>query len=139
MDGAVRWALESAKRRDIICDPPNPRGRVAVRVATAGALLAMKTISLTDSGRGEKSADDCLDLWLLLVSDPNRAAEDLASLALAPAPVSRWVHQTLRSLMHEDPGSFLARTQRSPTAPHSIAEIADVWEGIVQPNLPKIT
>lgn len=83
---ALRWAIDTAISRELVCAPENPRGPVAVPVASVSALLAMKAIALTDPARGEKAVTDRLDLWLLLNDDVHRAAAALQELWIRRPP-----------------------------------------------------
>lgn len=132
---AIRWAIDTARTHQLVCEPANPRGPVAVPVAGVSALLAMKTIALTDPSRGEKADTDRLDLWLLLTDDFDRAAAALQQLCDAPAPMRRWAAEVFVELLRDDPHGFLGRVADGVGAPQSVTDVDDVWQAVVEPHL----
>ncbi len=132
---AIRWAIETARLTQLVCEPVNPRGPVAVPVASVGALLAMKTISMTDPNRGDKVATDRLDLWLLLTRDVDRAADALRRLRDAPAPARRWAAEVFAELLRDAPDRLLTSVASGFGAPRTVADVEDVWEAVVEPHV----
>lgn len=132
---ALRWAIDTAIFRELVCDPENPRGPVVVPVASVSALLAMKAIALTDPARGEKTVTDRLDLWLLLTDDVDRAAEALQQLGDAPPPARRWVAEVLVRLLRDDPVDLVRQIAAANRAPRSVEDVEDVWQFVVEPHL----
>lgn len=132
---ALRWAIDTATSRELVCEPENPRGPVAVPVASVSALLAMKAIALTDLARGEKTVTDRLDLWLLLTDDVDRAAAALQQLGDAPPPARRWVAEVLVRLLRDDPENLVHQIAAANRAPRSVDDAEDVWQFVVEPHL----
>lgn len=135
---AIRWAIETARLTQLVCEPENSRGPVVVPVASISALLAMKTISMKDPSRGDKVATDRLDLWLLLTRDVDRAADALRRLCDAPAPARRWAAEVLAELLRDAPDRLLTGVASGLGAPRTVADVGDVWEAVVEPHMDRL-
>jgi hypothetical protein len=115
-------------------------GGVAVLVHVQGhriteALVAMKTVSMADPKRGDKSATDLLDLWRLLSDDPIGTVAILQELRGAPERLRLWVQERITALFDEDPGGFVARMASAPGAARSVEDVRDLWDAVVGPTL----
>ena len=133
---AIRWAIDTARVRQLACEPENLRGPVTLPVADVAGLLALKSIALTDPGRGEKATTDRLDVWMLLANDPDRAVAALHQLCDAPPAARRWAVEVLIDLLRDNPEGFVRSIARTGVgAPPSVADVDDVWQVVVEPHL----
>lgn len=134
---AIRWAIDTACIHELVCEPENLRGPVAVAlpVAAISALVAMKTIALTDPDRGDKAVTDLLDLWLLLSHDVALADVAIQQLCDAPQPARRWAAQVLVELLRDGPQGLLGHIADGVGAPPSVADVEDVWQALVASHL----
>jgi hypothetical protein len=132
---AVRWAIDTADLMTVGTDPGSSRGPVTLPVARPSALVAMKTVSMADPKRGDKSATDLLDLWRLLSDDPIGTVAILHELRGAPERLRLWVQERITALFDEDPGGFVARMASAPGAARSVEDVRDLWDAVVGPTL----
>lgn len=133
---AIRWAIETAEPMTVDTDPRSCRGPVTLPVARPSALVAMKTVSIADPNRGDKTATDLLDLWRLLAEDPIATVATVQALHGAPELLRGWVRDQLTALFVADPGGFLADMAPAPGAGRSIEDIHELWDEVIGPILP---
>lgn len=132
----IRWSIHTATKREVVCEPANTRGAVTAQFARASALIAMKTISMTDPKRGDKAASDRLDLWRLLSDAPARATGALEELAEAPEQLWGWTVDVLTRSLRDDPWAFITAMGDATSSAPSVADVRDIWEAVVEPHLP---
>lgn len=112
-----------------------PARAVTVPIAEPAALVAMKCVSVTDPGRGDRRATDLLDIWRLLADDPVAAVDVVEELARAPGNLPDFVGARLTGFFEGDPGGLIAQMAGGPGAPVSVEDVRDLWSAVIGPKL----
>jgi hypothetical protein len=132
---AVAWAIQTATEMTIDVDPPGKRGPITLPVASQAALVAMKSVSSADPGRGGKRATDLLDVWRLLSDSPIATAEMLHALKSAPDRLAQWTDERMRQWFAVAPADFMRDVAPGLGEPRDVAELQELWEGLLEPGL----